>query len=120
MPQTDQSADRQPQGSIRRHGSRGTMWRPNRCTHEHGRVSGRFRGLRSPKLSGAFDYALPRRGTVVLSSHASSVYGALVAQGIERRTPKPGVAGSNPAGGTYRRPGFAGLQSSSALTALRR
>src|SRR5256885_13446134 len=26
---------------------------------------------------------------------------ALVAQGIERRTPKPGVAGSNPAGGTY-------------------
>jgi hypothetical protein len=25
---------------------------------------------------------------------------ALVAQGIERRTPKPGVAGSNPAGGT--------------------
>ncbi len=27
---------------------------------------------------------------------------ALVAQGIERRTPKPGVAGSNPAGGTLR------------------
>ena len=27
---------------------------------------------------------------------------ALVAQGIERRTPKPGVAGSNPAGGTNR------------------
>ena|GEM_PF-6383618 len=29
---------------------------------------------------------------------------ALVAQGIERRTPKPGVAGSNPAGGTSGRP----------------
>jgi hypothetical protein len=29
-----------------------------------------------------------------------SCYPALVAQGIERRTPKPGVAGSNPAGGT--------------------
>jgi hypothetical protein len=29
-----------------------------------------------------------------------SIRSALVAQGIERRTPKPGVAGSNPAGGT--------------------
>jgi hypothetical protein len=35
---------------------------------------------------------------------------ALVAQGIERRTPKPGVAGSNPAGGTIGRPVFAGLR----------
>src|SRR5680860_1614683 len=29
---------------------------------------------------------------------------ALVAQGIEHRFPKPGVAGSNPAGGTKRHP----------------
>ena len=35
---------------------------------------------------------------------------ALVAQGIERRTPKPGVAGSNPAGGTDSTSDIAGLQ----------
>jgi hypothetical protein len=34
------------------------------------------------------------------SEHRSPYCPALVAQGIERRTPKPGVAGSNPAGGT--------------------
>ena len=35
---------------------------------------------------------------------------ALVAQGIEHRFPKPGVAGSNPAGGIHRRPRPRGSQ----------
>ena len=34
---------------------------------------------------------------------------ALVAQGIEHRFPKPGVAGSNPAGGTFQIPNRTGL-----------
>ena len=34
---------------------------------------------------------------------------ALVAQGIEHRSPKAGVAGSNPAEGTYKAPGHATL-----------
>src|SRR5688572_28378415 len=37
---------------------------------------------------------------------------ALVAQGIERRFPKPCVAGSSPAGGTHIRPGQATVQRS--------
>jgi hypothetical protein len=37
-----------------------------------------------------------------LRFHATTCGPALVAQGIEHRFPKPGVAGSNPAGGTER------------------
>ncbi len=40
-------------------------------------------------------------GEIVMSGHVAS--NALVAQGIERRFPKPCVAGSNPAGGTRNR-----------------
>jgi hypothetical protein len=46
---------------------------------------------------GAYDVALASRGGVRGIQHGSP---ALVAQGIERRFPKPCVAGSNPAEGT--------------------
>jgi hypothetical protein len=85
--------------SRRPHPHRGAASPPSRLAHA---VAPRSRHELCPAHRGCprRRYAVPARRTRRASLAVSLATPALVAQGIERRFPKPCVAGSNPAGGT--------------------
>jgi hypothetical protein len=90
----------------------GTGPRAGSVTHGLWRTVGlSWRHQRAPVTSGRLHQQRAITSCPVKRRLTGSQLGpAFVAQGIERRTPKPGVAGSNPAGGTVGRSLFTVLE----------